>query len=193
MRFLIFAVLSLIMVGALSAQTEKQNIYSGGMLILQPGYTSATNAFQKIETSSLGVGGILRFYLFNYLATGIYGGTQKSHYKTSTSSDSYINLGYGGVFLGFTHKVKKFRFVASGFVGGGSVKNLHINQQNQTHISDAQFYKKSGLVLSPILSIDYSLTQRLNLTVQTVVLYSKYDETNYIFDPIFQVGLLFSR
>ncbi len=186
-------VLCLLQVGSVFGQAEKQNIYSGGMLIVQSGYTSATNAFQKIETSSLGVGGILRFYLFNHLTTGIYGGTQKSHYKTSTSNDSYINLGYGGVFLGFTHKVKKFRFVASGFVGGGSVKNLHIVQQNQTHISDAQFYKKSGLVLSPILSIDYSLTQRLNLTVQTVALYSKYDVTNYIFDPIFQVGLLFSR
>ena len=175
------------------SQNEKDNIYSGGMLLLQPGYAFTENRHQEIQDPSLGVGGILRFYFHKHLTVGIYGGTQRVNYNSSNSENSYLNLGYGGPFLGFTQKKGKIRYTLSAFVGGGTVKNLHIENQSDNLLSEAYLYKNSTLIISPILSLDYALTQRLNLTFQTVCLSGKFDGDKTLYNPVFQIGVLFCR
>lgn len=81
---------------------EYKNLYSGGMLFFQPGYTVASNEYQKINSYSSGIGGILRFYARKHLTLGLHGGSNKAVYKSSNSKNSYISLGYGGVFAGYT-------------------------------------------------------------------------------------------
>lgn len=175
------------------AQEERKNIYSGGMLILQPGFTMADNNLQSIEDMSNGIGGILRFYLFKHFTAGIYGGTQRTGYKSQNSQNSNISLGYGGPFVGFSHKSGRFRYTASAFAGMGTVRNLHIENQNGNELSDAYLYKHSAFVISPILSLDYALTQRLMLTFQSVYLIARYDRDKLLQNPTLQVGLLFNR
>jgi len=175
------------------SQESNQNIYSGGMLIVQPGLIFTENNHQKIENNSLGLGGILRFYFKNNLTTGIFGGTQKTKYSTTMSENSYLSLGYGGPFLGYSFKVKKMRYTASAFVGRGTIKNLHIENQNNSILNEAYFYKIPTFVFSPILSIDYELSQRLHLSLQAVCLYSKFDNNKTLYNPTLQFGVLFNR
>lgn len=166
--------------------------YSGGMLIFQMGSVSTTNQHQDINDTSFGLGGILRLYFFNHFTTGIFGGTQRANYSSTNSHYSYITLGYGGPFIGLTHSTDRFRFTASAFLGMGSVKNLHIEEQNGSHITNAYIYKSSTRVASPLVSIDYFITQRLVLTTQFAYLMANYNEKRFQ-SPTLQVGILFNR
>jgi len=191
MKKILFMLLILIAIPAF-AQTEKKSIYSGGMLILQPGYTIAKIQHKDINNLSWGVGGILRIYFHKYVTAGIYGGTQKTNYSTSNSENSYLTLGYGGGFVGLSHKTGKFRYTASGFFGGGAFKNLHIDSENNNVLTEAYLYKSSSIILSPILSVDYSLTERLQLTCQAICLFGKYND-NTFYNPVLQLGVLFGH
>lgn len=87
----------LVLVGVLftftvSSQEEKKNLYSGGMLILQPGMTITSNEHQDIRHMSTAVGGILRLYFCNYLTAGLYGGSQKTNYPTAGSKTPTLIL-----------------------------------------------------------------------------------------------------
>jgi len=167
-------------------------LYSGGMLIFQPGITMATNEYQHIKTYSNSIGGILRIYFCKNFTAGLYGGNQKSIYKTTGSENSFINLGYGGPFLGFSRRLGKFRYTASAFIGMGSIQNLHIESQVDNTLTDAKLFKSSILLYSPILSLDYAITKRLYFTVQTVCLTGSYQDKPF-YTPTLQLGILFSR
>jgi hypothetical protein len=175
------------------AQAPAKNIYSGGMLILQPGYAITTSKHQELSNLGFGIGGILRFYFLDNFTAGIFGGSQKTRYNSANSGSSYLNLGYGGPFLGLSRKFGKFRYTASVFAGKGSIKNLHIENQSGNILTEAYLYKYPVWVFSPILSMDYALTQRLMLTFQTVCLTARYDENKSFYNPTIQLGILFNR
>jgi len=175
------------------SQSTEKNIYSGGMLLYQPGYAFSSNPFQEIKAASSGIGGILRFYIGEGLVCGIYGGSQKIHYSSAGSENSYLSLGYGGPFVGFSHKQDKFRFTLSAFAGGGTVRNLHIESQSGDILEEAYLYRHGAFVVSPILSLDYSMTQKISLTLQTVCLVSHFDGDWNLINPVLQFGVLFSR
>ncbi len=171
----------------------KQELYSGGMLFFQPGYTITKNNQQKIEDISFGIGGILRLYFYNYFTAGIFGGTHKTSYNSTGSSDSYLNFGYGGPFIGLSHKTGKFRFSLSAFTGMGKIKNLHIEKQINDTITNAYLYKKSAIVISPLVSADYAITQKLSFTLQAICLFSKFEADKKIVNPVIQIGILINR
>ena len=163
-KLLIIFIFIFISISAFS-QDSNNNIYSGGMLILQPGYIFTENGHQNIQNFSFGVGGILRLYFYRYITAGIYGGTQRTKYNSSDSENSFLSLGYGGPILGFSEKARKLRYTVSAFIGKGTIRNLHIESQNNNTLTDAYLYKKSTIVFSPVLSIDYPVSQRLLLTL----------------------------
>ncbi|MDD2426133.1 MAG: hypothetical protein PHU00_08945 [Bacteroidales bacterium] len=166
--------------------------YSGGMLILQPGYIITENNHQEIKNFSTGIGGILRFYFNDIFTAGIYGGTQRAEYNSAGSESSYISLGYGGPFAGISKTKGSFRYSLSLFAGMGSVKNLHIEDQNGNELSEAYLYKKPALIFSPLLSLDYYITGKLSVTLQGVCLKSKFDGRAF-YNPVLQFGILFNR
>ncbi len=176
----------------LNAQ-ENANLYSGGMLILQPGYTIAQNNHQEIRTTGLGVGGILRFYVYENLTVGITGGNQKTRYLSTASQNSFISLGYGGPFVGYTTKGKAFRFCASIGFAKGRIKNLHIESQQDEILNEAYLYNYKANVIFPMLSLDYLMTKKIVLTSQFIFLTAKYNQNDLYFCPVFQVGILFNR
>lgn len=192
MRKIVFGIFCLSFLTSVNAQEESKSLYSGGMLILQPGYTITGNDHQDIRDMSSSIGGILRMYFGRCFTAGIYGGSQKTHYKTIGSDNSYINLGYGGPFIGFSHKSGKFRYTASAFAGMGAFRNLHIENQTGNYLSDANLYKASTIVYSPILSVDYAITKRIYLTAQTLCLMGEFQNQSF-YNPTFQMGILFSR
>lgn len=192
MRKIVFGIFCLSFLTSVNAQEESKSLYSGGMLILQPGYTITGNDHQDIRDMSSSIGGILRMYFGRCFTAGIYGGSQKTHYKTTGSDNSYINLGYGGPFFGFSHKSGKFRYTASAFAGMGAFRNLHIENQTGNYLSNANLYKASTIVYSPILSVDYAITKRIYLTAQTLCLMGEFQNKSF-YNPTFQLGILFSR
>ena len=175
-----------------SQEEKSKSLYSGGMMILQPGLTITANDNQAIRNNSTAIGGILRFYISELYTVGIYGGSQQTNYTTPGSENSYLHLGYGGVFAGLSYKYGKWRYTGSVFTGMGSFRNLHIENQEDTKLTDASLYQESTLLYSPILSIDYAITRRIYLSVQTVCLMGKLKERNF-YNPTVQIGILFSR
>jgi hypothetical protein len=193
MRYLIifcFIFLPLALLSNDNNESASKNIYSGGMHIFQPSYVTYINPVDEINTYGSGIGGIMRFYLWSNFAAGFYGGRHTAEYNTNGSENSYISLGHGGGFVGLTHKSGKFRYSLSIGVGGGTIKNLHIIDQQGDVLANAQFYKYSTMVFLPITSVDYALTKRLFLTVQAS--YFMADNMNYR-APALQMGLLFNR
>ncbi|MCU0471979.1 MAG: hypothetical protein MUC93_01265 [Bacteroidales bacterium] len=190
-RFLVLILYFFIAVSTFSQNITK-NKYSGGMLVLQLGYTYTANRHQNIHDVSFGLGGILRFYFYDFLTAGIYGGTQKTKYSSTNSGSSYLNLGYGGPFIGISRKAGKLRYSISAFAGKGTIRNLHIESQNNNTLTEAYLYKNSTMVYSPIICLDYALSQVLNLTFQTTMITAKSDN-NKLYNPTFQMGVLFSR
>jgi len=174
-------------------QSENRGIYSGGMLLFQPGYTITSNDRQDIKASSFAIGGILRMYFGKNYTAGIYGGSQKTTYPSANSVNSYFNFGYGGPFVGLTRKSGKFRYTISAFAGMGSIRNLHIESQNGEVLNGAYLYQHSALVYSPILSLDYALTKRLSLTFQALCLTGSFDGGRRFYNPTMQFGVLFNR
>ncbi|MDO9633555.1 MAG: hypothetical protein Q7J05_00740 [Paludibacter sp.] len=174
------------------SQDESSTLYSGGMLILQPGFTMTANEHQDIRDVSFSIGGILRMYFCEYFTAGVYGGSQKTGYMTSNSQNSYLNLGYGGPFIGLSHKTGRFRYTASAFVGMGTFRNLHVESQDDNILTDANLYKSATVVYSPIFSLDYALTKRLYVTAQTICLMGEFNGNSF-YNPTFQFGILFSR
>ncbi len=174
-------------------QSENKGIYSGGMLLFQPGYSITSNDRQDIKASSFAIGGILRMYFGKNLTAGIYGGSQKTTYPSANSVNSYFNFGYGGPFVGLTRKSGKIRYTVSAFAGMGSIRNLHIESQSGEILNDAYLYQHSALVYSPILSLDYALTKRLSLTFQTLCLIGSFDGGRRFYNPTMQFGVLFNR
>lgn len=174
-------------------KAENKSVYSGGMLLFQPGYTIASNDRQDIKASSFAIGGILRMYFGKNLTAGIYGGSQKTTYPSANSVNSYFNFGYGGPFVGLTRKSGKIRYTVSAFAGMGSIRNLHIENQIGETLTEAYLYQHSALVYSPILSLDYALTKRLSLTFQTICLTGSFDGGRKFYNPTMQFGVLFSR
>lgn len=185
---LIFAIILFAIIG----NAQEKGIYSGGMLIVQPGIIITQNDFQQIRDLGFGLGGIMRFYITENLTAGIYGGTQKTTYNSTASSNSFISLGYGGPFFGFSKRVNRLRYTASVFAGRGSVKNLHIEAQENNLLSDAYLYKSKTWVFSPLISLDYALTERLLISFQTICLIADYNQ-NTFYSPTFQIGILFNR
>ncbi|HPE39837.1 MAG TPA: hypothetical protein PLI77_01970 [Bacteroidales bacterium] len=178
---------------SIQAQEMKRDHYSGGMLIYQPGYSFAQNPHQKIEGYSTAIGGILRFYFWDYFTCGIYGGSQTTQYQSSGSDKSFINTGYGGLFGGLTYKSGRFRYTASLFGGIGGVDNLHIEKQNHQTLDEAYIYEYNVLTFSPILSIDFSLTSKISFTLQALCLTTKTPDKVFFYNPTVQVGILFTR
>ena len=174
------------------AQDTESNIYSGGMLIVQPGYLMADNTFGSINTFSTGIGGILRFYLGKHFTAGILGGNTGGHYNTQGSETSYLKLGYGGAFAGYSLRKNDWRFTSAVSIGGGSVKNLHVNEQIGNKLNDAHYFKYATPVVIPFISVDRSLTKRLYLTAQISGIF--FTENRVIHqNPVFQAGILFGR
>ncbi len=190
---IIIAFLFLSLCNALNAQETKKDHYSGGMLFYQPGFTFAENGFQEIKGNSNAIGGILRFYFWDYFTCGVYGGSQTTHYNSNLSENSYMELGYGGLFAGGSLKSGKWRFTASLFAGMGGVDNLHIERQTGTTLDDAYLYHYSVFTFSPIVSVDFYLTSKIALTFQTICLTSRTPDKQFFYNPTFQLGVLFNR
>lgn len=176
----------------IKAQDNKP-FYTGGMLFFQPGYAIAENSFKQIESVGYGLGGLLRFYVKNHLTLGIIGGSHKTHYETHNSKNSYISLGYGGIFFGYTYASSKFRFCTAASFGMGRIKNLHIENQNGSVLDQAYFYSYPAKVVYPMLSFDYYITKKLSFVVQTIFLTSHYNKNDLYFCPILQFGIVFNR
>ena len=179
---------------AINSQAQDlKYLYSGGMLLFQPGYTIAQNQHQKIESLSFGIGGELRFYIKDHLTLGIIGGSQKTGYSSYGSENSYITLGYGGPFIGYTYFKNKIRFCASVSVAKGRIKNLHVENQTGVVLNNAYYYSYSAWVGYPMLSLDYMMTKKIAFTSQLIFLSAVYNENDLYFCPVFQIGVLFNR
>lgn len=193
MKKICFLLIVLFAVSSTMAQETKKDHYSGGMLFYQPGFTFAENGFQEIKGNSNAIGGILRFYFWDHFTCGIYGGSQTTQYTSSGSENSYMKLGYGGLFAGGSFKSGRWRFTASLFAGMGGIDNLHIEHQTGQTLDNAYLFDYSVFTFSPILSVDFALTSKISLTFQTICLTSRTPEKQLFYNPSVQVGVLFNR
>jgi hypothetical protein len=163
------------------------------MLFFQPGYAIAKNDSQNIKAFGLGIGGLMRFYLKDHLTLGIAGGSLRTTYKSVNSDNSYISLGYGGPFFGYTLSRPKFRFCVALSIGMGRIKNLHIEEQDGVVLNSASFYSYSAKLAYPIISLDYHITQKISVVFQTIFITAHYNKNDLYFCPVFQIGIAFSR
>lgn len=173
--------------------TGKKDKYSGGMLFLQGGGIIYNNQHQQIKDFSYGFGGILRIYLYKYICIGIYGGTQKTNYHTQLSKNSYLQIGYGGILVGGSIRKNKFRYSLSACLGGGSIKNLHIEEQSKQRLLESYIYKTPVFIVTPLVSLDYFINPKIALSLQGTCLVGINNHHNPLYNPCLQIGILFNH
>lgn len=190
---LIVIIILLSLLQNLSVSQNNKDLYSGGMLIFQPAYTITQNpASHEIKDVGFGIGGVLRFYFLSNFTAGVYGGSLNTNYETVNSNNSYINIGYGGPFIGFSKRTEKIRYTLSGFIGRGTINNLHIEQQSSNEIIEGYLYNYSTILFSPMISVDINMTERIALCIQAVSIMGKY-KNEMLYNPSLQIGVLFNR
>jgi len=177
----------------IEAQTGSQPLYTGGMLMFQPGLSYASNPHERFEGVSFGLGGILRFYFGGDITAGIMGHSHKAKYETGGSDQSTLSLGYGGPFVGFSKNADNHRITLGVFGGMGTLRNLHIEKQTGNLIEKAYLYRHRAFVFSPIISLDIHLTAKLSLVLQGMSPIAFYDQQRIYVNPTAQFGIVFNR
>lgn len=177
----------------LKSQNGSQPLYTGGMLMFQPGISYASNTHEHFDGVSFGLGGILRFYFRDKITIGITGHSHKAKYLTEGSDQSTISLGYGGPFAGYSKNGEKYRLTLGVFAGMGTLRNLHIEEQTGNLIGRAYLYKHPAFVFSPMISADLHLTSKLSMVIQGLSPMALYDRNRIYVNPTVQFGIVFNR
>lgn len=191
MKITSIIILTLITISSCFAQQKEH--FRGGML-LHTGYLSNNNKVTPIDGLCQGIGGKMVFPLYSGIRIGAEGYVSNYSYKQSTG---FFKLGWGGMLLEYQFSQKRLRPVAGLSIGGGKIRDLYPLLGNyDDNDPDVAIYKiYSSMILAPQISIEYSITQHINLVGKIdYLLYPGCEYADFIPSGTrFYVGFLFSR
>lgn len=168
--------------------SHKGRIFSGfsGGMMLHLGYGFSQNPSELFRNETLqkenlknlpkdgvflGIGGQLRFHLFDHLRLGSEGYVSNMPLKQV----GQIRTGWGGVLVdGYTTWGKIKPFIGLG-VGGGAMRRIYVNESiaagntedpNDSTIYNASFTRSPFFYLDPQLGLEFGLTKRINMVIR---------------------------
>ncbi len=172
---------------------QKPAFFGGGMA-MQTGYVSIENDFGTIKSFLFGLGGRLYFNVGKALRLGGAGASVKCSYEDPGLKDSYVRIGYGGITGEASIPVKAFRFSFGLLVGGASYANLHIISKGDANTFEVVSDQRSTFVLSPIATVERSLTQSLSLMLMVDYLWGPdLGDQKHLGGPKVHMGVLFNK
>lgn len=138
----------------------KDDFFSGGMAF-HIGYSSIENSEDKYSGPAFGIGGLLHFYVLDFLRIGSGGASSWMNYETNGPDGSYMKLGYGGITIEFSKPIQKWRLSTGVLLGGGTYKNLHLISKDDDEIIRSKYTDKGTFIFSPLISIERNINESI--------------------------------
>ena len=159
MRFLSAFLIMFIFIHTASA-VERAQFYAGGMMV-SGGSIAMQDVFPDMEGLYMGVGGRLYFMIGSGFRIGIMGGVGRMSYGNNASRFQYSHS-----VLSAEWGLSLSRFTIAAGITGGRAKYYILDKLDvdETGIITAREYQKAVPVFSPIISLEFSLSDRLRMT-----------------------------
>ncbi len=179
--------------GECTAGNRDHAVFGGGMAV-QAGYVRLENRFGPFSGVMRGLGGKLHFYLGRYLRLGGGGASVSLPYEQPGLGGSYVAIGYGGVTAEATIPLKQWR-ISAGVLGGGALyTNMHLINRDASGEYQSLFIRSGSLLLSPILTVERSLTGAITLMGMVDYLWGPHlGDRRHLGGAKVHVGVLFNK
>jgi len=164
-------------------------LFSGGMLFhFVPFRVTLNNT--SIHDLGMGVGGRLHFYLFDYLRIGGMGGLTKMRYGIFHSK---FEAGHGGLTIDGCYRWNRVEVALGVLIGGMGITVYHFARLVGEETYEVQYIKERFFIITPMLSVDVKLTQRIKVTASTQFHFGYFSD--FFFRNTMQtyVGILFNH
>ena len=176
-----------------NSQEKKTKRFIGGMLI-HSGYLANSRTQDNISGICYGLGGQLSFLLGEHFRLGTEGYASNYSYP---ENEGYYKLGWGGLLIGYQLEAKKWKPVLSFTIGGGKIKDLYFvsGSVSDDNIDNVRYRVFSDMLVSPSLSIEYTLKSSLSLVMRMDYIFPVFSSNfnDYAYGPRIYLGILFSK
>lgn len=115
----------------------------------------------KLNHTSLGLGGKISYRIHNNIRIGLEGYNSKAIYN---KDGSFYSLGWGGLLIECIYPINNLRFFSGISIGGGNNKHLKILSNNNNNPKTVYWNKDAVFILNPYLGMEYSLTKKINFS-----------------------------
>lgn len=181
-----FLLLSLLFVGTTNSSAQKFGYkgFSGGMMI-NTGYVSGELIQnQKTGGAPFGFGGAIKIHLSDHFRVGSEGYVSTLNYN---HDGSFASVGWGGGLVDWFWQLGKFAPFTGVCIGGGSFKNLTLN--------DPITYRKySFMAITPFAGVEFALTDKVRLIFKTDYLFNVTSrQSDFLRGVRFFIGFSFYR
>jgi hypothetical protein len=188
---LILVVFSFFLTKVLNASPRNGIHYKGGMQY-HVRYAKLNLPETSLSAAGTGLGGRAAFYIVPNLRIGGMGFKSSWSYSTPVEKNNFVEIGFGGITLEYIVSIKKFALSAGICGGGGRVKYLHSIIRG-TPYSTVRYESKASMIVQPILTTEYKLTEKISAAVMFDWLYAQALPVSNHCAPAVHLGILFGR
>jgi hypothetical protein len=194
-KYIIIIVMLLCIVYSAKAESSSRIHFSGGMAF-HSFYLKSNEQTTLPNGLCSGLGGRAYFPIYKSFSVGLAGASLQRTYKSDGDNQkrSDLSFGFGGITFEYSFALNsKFTIGTGCLVGGGALKNWHTVNTLTSDTVVALHLKRSGLISSPFMTIEYNLTKaiKLNTVIEYFLFFS--DSNKPIMGPKLQLGLLFIK
>jgi hypothetical protein len=165
--------------------------YKGGMQY-HVRYAKLDLPETSIASIGSGLGGRAAFNISPHLRIGGMGFRSHWTYSTDIEKSNFVEIGFGGISLEYVISFKLFAITAGFCGGGGRVNYLHSISRNNP-FSVVRYESKTTMIVQPMISTEYKLTEKISAAVMFDWLYAKALPVDNHFAPAIHLGILFGR
>ena len=172
---------------------EQKTFFSGGMA-LQAGYASLKNEAASYQGVITGMGGRIHFYTGAHVRVGSGGASVKMAYTHNGFNENYTRIGYAGVTLEATTRMRQWQLSAGILAGGAGYTNLHIIAETSDGARTVLLENRRSFLLSPLITIERALSKSLSLMGMMDYLWGpELGRNKHLKTPKLHVGVLFNK
>jgi hypothetical protein len=187
----IFLIINLFLLTHPAIAAGKGFHYKGGMQF-HVRYAKLNLPESSIESIGSGLGGRAAFYISPHLRIGGMGFTSHWTYSNVYEKRNFVEIGFGGITLEYVFSFKLFAITAGLCGGGGRVTSLHSITRNNP-FSIVRYDSKTSIIVQPMLSTEYKLTERISAAMMLDWLYARALPVDNHFAPAIHLGILFGK
>lgn len=187
--FFCFALSTILFYSKASSDTTSKNSFGGGMFY-GLGAFNIQNNYIKTTANSNVIGGRLGYNFGEKIFAGIMGNSSTLLYK----NQSYIRYTYFGLVAEYKIPIHKFTISPGIWLGGGVMKNLHIEGLINNQITDGYHQIHSSLFAYPYLNISCKVTKIISIHLIAEYIHPEINRADIkIEGSNIRLGIMFQR
>lgn len=147
---------------------------------------------EEMRGLPLGLGGAIRLHFGDHWRLGTEGYSTTLRYGKYNSN---VSIGWGGLLADYHWKIGKFKPFGGGTLGGGSLKNMTLLQDNPldyTTEQAASYRNYPFMAFCPFVGMEYSLSDKMHLIFKIDYLMNLSNpQDDFVKGPRIYLGVMF--